>query len=473
MTRPAGAVAVDRATMTGAVVSVPLAAIGRRAAAPRGPSQVHCFESSRGTHALLVDGSRIYDVDASFAEAVADASARGGAAAERALLASLGLIDPEHPAIDPAPDALVEPPPVAALSLSIAQRCNLACGYCYADGGDFGAGDAEPMGWEVARQAVDGLLDGLPAHGRASLAFMGGEPLTERALLRRVTEHAVARAAERGIALKLALTTNATLLNEDDAHFLALHRFTVTVSLDGEAALHDTLRPTLGGGGSHARILARLAALLALQSPGGLQVSARMTVTALHHDLRASVEHLMSLGFHSVGVSPAFSSRDGRLALAAADMASLLAQMTGLAVAAEAHWLRGEPYPFGNLYAALQEIHRGTHRPLPCGAGAGYLGIAADGAAHACHRFIGDASAAFGSVGAGIDDARRGEWLSARQVDRQQPCAGCWARYLCGGGCHHEVLQRGRQGCDFIRGWLSHCLGAYVRLSDARPELFD
>jgi uncharacterized protein len=56
-------------------------------------------------------------------------------------------------------------------------------------------------------------------------------------------------------------------------------------------------------------------------------------------------------------------------------------------------------------------------------------------------------------------------WLTDRHVHRQEPCNACWARYLCGGGCHHEVIHRGRPACDYIRGWLHYCLGAYLRLS--------
>ena len=60
---------------------------------------------------------------------------------------------------------------------------------------------------------------------------------------------------------------------------------------------------------------------------------------------------------------------------------------------------------------------------------------------------------------------RQAEWLAARHVHRQEPCRSCWARYLCGGGCHHEVMRRGRPACDYIRGWLHYCLEAYLRLS--------
>jgi len=61
--------------------------------------------------------------------------------------------------------------------------------------------------------------------------------------------------------------------------------------------------------------------------------------------------------------------------------------------------------------------------------------------------------------------------LRDRHVHRQDPCHRCWARYLCGGGCHHEVIARGRPACDYIRGWLHYCLGAYLRLtSPTQPD---
>ena len=113
----------------------------------------------------------------------------------------------------------------------------------------------------------------------------------------------------------------------------------------------------------------------------------------------------------------------------------------------------------------MREIHRGTHRPYPCGAGAGYLGVSADGELAACHRFVGDEDGAMGSLAEGVDPARQAEWLAERHVHRQEPCRSCWARYLCGGGCHHEVMRRGRPACDYIRGWLHYCLEAYLRLS--------
>ena len=450
------------------VATIPLASLKRRRF--EGPSEAHCFSTPHGAHVLLADGSRVYDVPADF-EPRLQAAAREGRAAERDLISAFGLLEGE-PAIGPD----IGLPVVNALALAVSEHCNLACGYCYADGGSFGS-EPQQMPWEVAKAAVDGLLDRVPAGGSASLAFLGGEPLLNRSVLRRATLHAAALAAQRGIAIRFAMTTNATVLNADDVDFLAQHGFAVTVSIDGEKELHDALRPTRGGTGSYERIVQRLGPLLAAQkrkaAPGRLplQVSARVTVTPRHTALRATLEHLMGLGFHSVGFSPSLSSRDPSLQLSAGELDALLAQMIDCAQAFEAHMLRNEPYPFSNMLAMVQELHRGTHRPLPCGAGAGYLGVSAEGEYGACHRFVGDPRAAMGHVSQGIDDAARAQWLKQRHVDTQEPCRSCWARYLCGGGCHHEVLNRGRVACDFIRGWLDHGLRAYVRIAEARPEL--
>lgn len=453
------------------VATVPLSRLARAPARATGPQEAHGFSTEQGEHVLVVDASRVYDVPTGFGRHLLEAASQGGPQAELALLAAFGLERP--PAIGPA----VELPPVHALALAISQHCNLGCGYCYADGGSFG-GAAQHMPWDVARAAVDRLFD-TARDGRAvSLAFLGGEPLLNRSVLRQTVEHASTLAAARRVPLRLAITTNATMLSPDDAVFFADQGFAVTVSIDGERELHDALRPTLGGGGSYDRIVARLAPLLALQGrramPGrpAMQVTARVTVTPRHTALRATLEHLLSLGFHSVGFSPSLSARDRSLELGGADLQALLAQMIDCASEFERRTLAGEHYAFANMLGALQEIHRGTHRPLPCGAGAGYLGVAADGALSACHRFVGDERAAMGDVQQGIDDAARGRWLSERHVDRQEPCRSCWARYLCGGACHHEVLHRGRVACDFIRGWLHHALGAYVRISSARPDVF-
>jgi uncharacterized protein len=158
--------------------------------------------------------------------------------------------------------------------------------------------------------------------------------------------------------------------------------------------------------------------------------------------------------------------------LQTADLVRMLDGMLDCGCAFEQRLVVGERYPFDNMVNAMREIHRGTHRPYPCGAGAGYLGVSADGELAACHRFVGDAAGTMGTI-AGVDREQQARWLDKRHVHRQAPCTECWARYLCGGGCHHEAIRRGRPACDYIRGWLHYCLTAYLRLSRQRPDWFE
>ena len=424
---------------------------------------VHRFASRHGRHLLVADGSRIYDLDAQLDRELAEALDMGAPALD-AFLARYGLSGVRY--IDDQP---LTDPPVRAISLAIAQKCNLGCAYCYAQGGEFG-GAAKSMPWPVARDAVLRLIEEAGAGARVNIAFMGGEPLINRDLIRRATTFARAQARPRNVGVSFSITTNATLLREDDAAFFEEHGFAVTVSIDGTPDAHDRLRRFRKGSGSYDLIVRRLAPLLAAQRR--MQVSARVTVTPLNLALTETLDHLIGLGFQSVGFAPMLNGPDRALELDAASLETMLAEMIACARKFETEVVAGRPYPFSNMMEALRQIHRGAHRPYPCGAGAGYFGVSADGGLFACHRFVEDPAGRLGDVAHGLDRGKRNDWLAARHVHRQSPCDTCWARYLCGGGCHHEVIHRGRSACDFIRGWLDVCLASYVNLMEQRPDFF-
>ncbi|MEU4766428.1 SPASM domain-containing protein [Actinosynnema sp. NPDC023794] len=433
------------------------------ASAPVHPD-VHLLRTDAGPRVLIADGSRLFGVGQALYDRIDAARRDPDARVMDALLADLGLDAPRQ-VDDLAPD----PPPVRALSLAVAQKCNLGCTYCYAQQGDFG-GPAKNMPEATAFAAVDTLFRDAAPGERVNLAFLGGEPMINRPVVRSATEHAVAVSRRTGIPVTFSITTNGTLLTPEDGEFFEAHGFAVTVSLDGVGARHDLLRPHRDGRGSYRRVMDRVAPLLAAQRR--MQVSARVTVTPLNLDLPRTLEEFTAAGFHGVGFSPMLSSPTGHGEMASRDLQVMLEQMTACGEEFVRRVLAGQRYPFTNLVTALREIHRGTHRPYPCGAGAGYLGVSADGDLAACHRFVGDEDGAMGDLTTGVDDAKRARWLTDRHVHRQEPCNGCWARYLCGGGCHHEVIRRGRPACDYIRGWLHHCLSVYSRLLAARPDYF-
>src|SRR5262249_31463127 len=145
---------------------------------------------------------------------------------------------------------------------------------------------------------------------RLNLAFLGGEPLANRSVLRAATARAATLARARGARLTFSITTNGTLLTPDDGAFFETYGFAVTVSIDGIGQAHDALRPFKGGGGSYERIIERVRPLLAVQR--AMQVSARVTVTPRNLALPETLRALLGLGFHSVGFSPMLASPGGR-----------------------------------------------------------------------------------------------------------------------------------------------------------------
>ena len=117
------------------------------ASAPLSP-HVHLFAADGDLHLLVVDGDRVYRVDAEvFAQLKA---AQEDAAAVERLLDQLGLGG--EPFVDDTP---VTAPPVRALSLAVAQKCNLGCTYCYAQQGEFGGTPKSMDAATALRRAVD------------------------------------------------------------------------------------------------------------------------------------------------------------------------------------------------------------------------------------------------------------------------------------------------------------------------------
>src|SRR5262249_30496169 len=153
----------------------------------------------------------------------------------------------------------------------------------------------------------------------------GGEPLIARSLIRDVTEFAAAEARTRHVRIGFSITTNGTLLREDDGDFFDEHKFAVTVSVDGTSVAHDRLRPFRSGNGTYERIVARVAPLLGRQRE--MRMSARVTVTPLNLGLTEALDELIGLGFDSVGFSPLLSAPTRQLEMQSVDLDQMLTEM--------------------------------------------------------------------------------------------------------------------------------------------------
>lgn len=407
-----------------------------------------------GSRLFVVNDSRIYDLDPGDAERL-----RSG---DRQMLAAVDAISAQPPLDDMDLVPRVTP---QSVSLNVSSSCNLGCSYCYAGRGSFGGAQSAVMDWQTAQAAIDALFAAADPARPITIGFLGGEPFLGRDLIHRSVQYAARRATNQVVGF--SVTTNGTLLTKEDVELLRAHRFAVTVSVDGGRLLHDTLRPLRKRrGSSHAALAEHVAALV--RDPGKARVGARATVTHSNLGVEQIFDDVIDLGFADVGLSPL---RTAAGSLTNEDWPIYLRGVRRLAERELGRAVVGESIRFSNLAVALRQLERGAASPYPCGAGGGYFSVSSDGTWYACHRAVGQPSFALGSS-AGIDRSRQATFLRDRHVHSQAPCRTCWARYLCSGGCHHEVAGRTDAFCDFVRAWLEFCLGAHATLAHARPAWF-
>jgi len=151
--------------------------------------------------------------------------------------------------------------PFHLMTKPVGSLCNLNCTYCYylekahlyPDTANF------RMRPEVLEAYVRDYIAAQPGN-TVSFAWQGGEPtLLGVDFFRDVV--ALQQRHAGGKTIENALQTNAVLLNDEWAEFLAAQRFLVGVSIDGPRALHDAYRVDRGNAPTFDRVVAGLAVL--------------------------------------------------------------------------------------------------------------------------------------------------------------------------------------------------------------------
>jgi len=317
-------------------------------------------------------------------------------------------------------------PGLASLALCLSDACNLRCSYCYL--GSPASRPTTSMSEETATRAVDLLFDESFGERRLSIVFFGGEPLLNPGVIERVASHARARASREGRDVTFHMTTNGTLLTPEVAERLHGLRVRVLVSVDGGRAEHDAHRTFLDGRGSYDTIVANLAGL-----PSGMRVGARATVTEDSPPLPELVGHLAGLGFSVVHLAPV----SGR-PMAQRFAERLEREFEQVALGELAAMKDGRDPVVGNFVEPIRLLETGRRRWLPCGAGARYLAVGADGRLFFCHRMNGESAFEVGDVVGGFGREKAEQILGGFRT-RAAGCDPCWARHLCGGPCHYDL----------------------------------
>lgn len=133
------------------------------------------------------------------------------------------------------------------LTLQVTQSCNLMCGYCvYSGKYNNRKHSSKQMTFQTAQKSIDYLF----SHSKDSewlfFSFYGGEPLVAFETVKQCVDYIENIRCGRNV--MYAMTTNATLLNNEIMDFWVKYDFNVLISLDGPEEIHNKHRKFAANG---------------------------------------------------------------------------------------------------------------------------------------------------------------------------------------------------------------------------------
>ena len=195
------------------------------------------------------------------------------------------------------------------ITFIVTKDCQLACKYCYL----VGKNTHERMPWEVAKKAIDYILDHEADFREESVVwdFIGGEPFIEIDLIDKICDYIKVEMYRRGHhwfdSYRFSFSTNGINYADDKVQrFIAknLTHLSIGITIDGTEMKHDLNRVYKQTGRGSYRDVVRNIPLWLSQFPGS---GTKVTISSADIPyIKESVLHLYSLGIHEVNINCVF-----------------------------------------------------------------------------------------------------------------------------------------------------------------------
>lgn len=364
---------------------------------------------------------------------------------------------------------------ISGLALHLVHDCNLRCSYCYGSGGSFG-GPRDYMTEETATKAIDFLLKQNPENKNFSIIYFGGEPLMNFDLLKKVTKYCRDIENRTNKKFSLGMTTNGTLVSDDVIKYCDDNNISISISIDGPKEVHDGCRKCADGTGSFDKLIGNVNELLERRDG---KVTARITLTKKNLGLYNIMDSIGKMGFKKVNVALVSVDENSPLEIKQEDFPTLRQEY--LKIAEDVfEKVKKKEYSAANVfYPYLKMFHRKEIMFYNCGAGRHYLAVSPDGGLYLCHRFAGMEEYKLGDVDNGLIAGKQKEIINSH-VDGKNQCKDCWARYICGGGCFYNAVEKGGKindapayFCESYQDIFEISIYLYERIKNEVPEFLE
>ena len=321
---------------------------------------------------------------------------------------------------------------VKALCLHVAHTCNLNCEYCFASQGKY-HGERALMTPDVAKRAIDFLIENSGTRRNLEVDFFGGEPLMNWQVVKDTVAYARSIEQEKGKNFRFTLTTNGMLIDDEVIDFCNKEMHNVVLSLDGRKHIHDHLRKDYAGNGSYDRIVPKFQKLAAAR--GGRDYYMRGTFTHNNVDFTEDIFHMADLGFTELSMEPVVCAPGDPYALTEEDLPKLFEQYELLAMEMLKRRREGRPITFYHYMIDLQSGPCIYKRIAGCGSGTEYMAVTPWGELYPCHQFVGDEKYSMGDLWKGVTNTELRDRFKQVSAYSRPECRDCWARLYCSGGC--------------------------------------
>jgi uncharacterized protein len=282
------------------------------------------------------------------------------------------------------------------------------------------------MSWSTAERALELGFAAAAEAGALDLGFFGGEPLLESEAMLRVARRAREMAGALGVALRMQVTTNGTLLDDRLVAELKALGIITTLSLDGTREAHEATRPRSGGQSSYDAVVR---GLHALRQAGWLSDAVAVVAPANVGHLSSSVRALRDMGVERIHLNPAFDA-----AFTDAQLDLWERELVAVAIAWADAYRQGTPFGLPALENKIAAAVAGGLRPGDvCAVGRSSVAVAPSGFLYPCDRLVGedrDPKRRIGHLDHGLSELP----LPARGPAADE-CGPCAIRDRCGGHC--------------------------------------
>lgn len=328
--------------------------------------------------------------------------------------------------------------PVKSMCLNIAHDCNLRCEYCFAAKGDFGCG-RKLMPFEVAKAAIDFLVEKSKGRYNLEVDFFGGEPLMNFEVVKQTVDYARSIEKEKNKNFRFTLTTNGLLLTDDKIEYLNKEMHNVVLSLDGRKEINDLLRVRVDGSGCYDTIVPKYQKLVA--NRGDKDYYVRGTFTTHNLDFAEDALHIADLGFKQLSIEPVVSDPKLDYSLKEDSLPAAFAEYERLANIILERRKAKNGFNFFHFMVDLNQGPCAIKRLRGCGAGNEYIAVTPEGDLYPCHQFVGDEKFRMGNVLDHTLDLEMKEAFAKANVYSKDDCKDCWAKFYCSGGCNANSWQ--------------------------------